>query len=116
MAFKWAEYLKLADQLSRQTDEASQRTAISRAYYFVFHIARQRAVKNLYRQPEDGTSHDNLWLLYKRNSSTRCKQVATLGKRLKKKRVQADYELYYARERGSGRSLDGCKRVRGPNR
>ena len=36
----------LAEELGQRTDEASLRSALSRAYYFVYHLALQRAEAN----------------------------------------------------------------------
>lgn len=92
MAFNWAEFFSLAEQLSRSTDEASRRTAISRAYYFVFHVADDRAKANNYRRPEDGTTHSSLWSYYERNNNADCKRIAFIGRRLHDRRVRADYK------------------------
>ena len=40
MPFDWTEYARLAEELGTRPDEASLRTAISRAYYSVYHQAR----------------------------------------------------------------------------
>ena len=40
MPFDWTEYARLAEELGTRADEASLRTAISRAYYSVYHQAR----------------------------------------------------------------------------
>ena len=97
MAFAWLEYLNLAEQLSRSTDEASHRSAISRAYYFVYHVANSRAVANKYRRPEDATSHKSLWLHYDGTNNKECRTVAIIGQRLLQKRNRADYEDTYTR-------------------
>ena len=88
--FRWLEYLRLADDLSRNPDEASHRTSISRAYYFVYHIASARAIGNGY---VDQKSHVELWKLYRKNASRDCKKLADIGFRMKKERVDADYEI-----------------------
>lgn len=97
MAFDWAEYLSLAEQLSRSNDESSQRTAISRAYYFAFHAARDRASANNYRRSEEETTHNSLWTHYERNNNADCRRIAFLGKRLHTRRVRADYKENYDR-------------------
>ena len=98
MTFEWLEYIKLAEQLAQNADEASQRTAISRAYYYVYHAANNRALANNYKRPEDGGgSHNNLWSHYERNTDPDCRRVAFLGKRLHEKRVRADYRDTYVR-------------------
>jgi hypothetical protein len=98
-AFDWNEFLRLAIKLSNDADEASQRTAISRAYYFAFNMAMRRAVANGYRFAEGvGSTHDQLWALYDRNTdaASRCKQIAFLGGRIKRKRVIADYRPVFS--------------------
>jgi uncharacterized protein (UPF0332 family) len=99
MAFNWLEYLNLAEQLSRSADEASHRSAISRAYYFVYHVANSRAVANHYRRSEDATSHRSLWLHYQRNNNLECKRIGVTGQRLLQRRNKADYEDSYIRIR-----------------
>ena len=55
MAFDWNSYLTLAKNLKNETDgqvastevEAKQRSAISRAYYAVYHLAEDYAKQNL---------------------------------------------------------------------
>jgi uncharacterized protein (UPF0332 family) len=89
-AFDWSEFLRLANDLSKNTDEASHRTSISRAYYSVYHIASARAVANGY---VDLKSHKDLWLLYKANTDRDCMKLAEMGFRMKKERVDADYEI-----------------------
>jgi len=97
MEFNWTQFLNLAEQLSRNADEASQRSAISRAYYFVYHVANDRAVANLYKRPEDGTSHNSLWSYYERNNNEECRRIAIIGRRLHQRRVRADYNNNYPR-------------------
>lgn len=97
MAFKWTEFISLAERISNDADEASQRTAISRAYYFVYHAADDRAKANNYRRPEGGTSHDSLWSYYERNNNDECRRIAFLGRRLHQRRVKADYHDTYPR-------------------
>jgi len=97
MGFNWAEYLELAERLCKSNDEASQRSAISRAYYSAFHAANNRALANNYRRSEDGTTHQSLWSYYERNPNEECQRIAIIGKRLLEKRVRADYRDTYAR-------------------
>ncbi len=58
--FNWNEYLNLATILSANGDEASQRTATSRAYYAAFHAATLHAKRNGYAEH----SHARLWKMY----------------------------------------------------
>jgi uncharacterized protein (UPF0332 family) len=88
--FSWLEFLRLADDLARNPDEASHRTSISRAYYSVYHVASARAVGNGY---VDQKSHVEIWKLYKKNANRDCKKLADIGFRMKKERVDADYDI-----------------------
>ena len=86
-AFDWAEFLALAaNQLAAHVDEASHRTAISRAYYCAYHKAW--AVANGYI---DEKSHWKLWDLYRRKTDVKCRQLRDIGDRMKKERIDADY-------------------------
>ena len=63
MPFDWREYLDLARELAGlrgygYSQEAAERTAVSRAYYAAFCWARNYAEKNLGFQPE-GKSSDH---------------------------------------------------------
>jgi hypothetical protein len=95
--FDWNAYLTLSEELSTRSDEAALRTAISRAYYFVYQTAKRREAVKQYRFSNEGKSHDDLWELYDRNTSQECKRLARIGKRLKLRRVDADYSAYYPR-------------------
>lgn len=90
-AFGWDDYLRLATRLASEEDEAAHRTAISRAYYFVFHLARRRAVDN--RCVESKASHTQIWACYENSSDTACKKLGIDGRRLHEKRKNADYDL-----------------------
>jgi uncharacterized protein (UPF0332 family) len=79
-----------ADDLSNNSAEAPHRTSISRAYYSVYHLASARAVGNGY---VDRRSHVALWLFYQGNAGKECKRLAAIGFRMKKERVDADYDL-----------------------
>lgn len=85
--FNWTEYLRLAAELSEHPDEASNRTSISRAYYFVFHAATIQAQKHGYA----GETHKKLWALYQADSDRNCRRLSTLGNNMKAARKEADY-------------------------
>jgi uncharacterized protein (UPF0332 family) len=97
MAFDWKDYHKLAVTLSGAGDEASKRTAVSRSYYFAYHLALERAKASHYSPSMNAGSHKQLWEHYEINSSRDCKKLAQIGKRMKRKRVQADYEEHFLR-------------------
>jgi len=93
-AFNWSEYLNLADNLSAKLDEASHRTSVSRAYYFVYHTASATAVANGY---VDMKSHVALWNYFNKQSDRQCRKIAQIGLRMKRNRVRADYEATFAK-------------------
>ena len=98
MTFQWSKFLDLAKTLAAATnDDASLRSAVSRAYYCAFNLALARAKGNSYRPPEDAGIHDQLWGLYSRNDDKTCAILAILGQRMKRRRVKADYHLSFDR-------------------
>jgi hypothetical protein len=98
MPFDWKEFLVLAGTLSKNKDEASLRSAVSRAYYCAFNIAMERAEANGYVPKGDATAgmHDQLWQLYDRNQDPICQQIGLLGPRMKRRRVRADYRRFFS--------------------
>jgi uncharacterized protein (UPF0332 family) len=91
--FNWADYLTLATVLSTNADEASQRSAISRAYYSVFHAATLHAGRNGY----NGRSHGRLWKMYQADADKNARRLSVLGNRMKKAREDADYAARISR-------------------
>jgi uncharacterized protein (UPF0332 family) len=85
--FNWEDYLKLANDLSVNPDEASRRTSISRAYYAVFHAATNHAKANGYNE----RSHGRLWRMYHSDADKNAKRLANIGNRMKAARENADY-------------------------
>lgn len=59
--FNWNGYFTLANELARRADEASRRSAISRAYYYVYHLALGRAATNGFQFIAGEGSHMQLW-------------------------------------------------------
>jgi uncharacterized protein (UPF0332 family) len=95
--FNWAGYYELANELAVRADEASRRSAISRAYYYVYHLALARAVSNGFRIIEGEASHKQLWRNYGDSPEPNCRKLAEIAKRLKEKRERADYNRFYPR-------------------
>ena len=85
--FNWAEYLRLAAELSQSPDEASHRTSISRAYYSIFNAATIQAQRNGYVE----RGHKKLWALYQRDPDRNCRKLSTIGNIMKVARENADY-------------------------
>ena len=95
--FDWIGYYTLATELATRADEAAHRSAISRAYYYVYHLAMARAVTNGFQIYAGEGTHQQLWRNYSGSPDPDCKKLAEIAKRLKGKREQADYEKVYPR-------------------
>src|SRR5215470_8914598 len=93
MPFDWLEFLRLAQNLAENGDEASKRTAISRAYYFIFNLAYARAERNCGVKPSGPPgSHEWCWSKYTSNADPSCSAIGVQGDRLKWRRVRVDYK------------------------
>lgn len=93
MNFEWSHFLELARRLATENDEASQRSAISRAYYAAFHEAKRyiKGTKPHVPFPRDGRAHETAWQTLKDG----IREERGLGvrlERLKKQRTTADYD------------------------
>ena len=95
--FNWSDYLTLAEELGTRADEASLRSALSRAYYYVYHLALKRAEANNFKIiPGEGT-HTQLWRLFNTSPEPACQKLAQIAGRLKEKRERADYNPNFIR-------------------
>jgi uncharacterized protein (UPF0332 family) len=56
------EYLRVAELWVHGTSEAEWRSAVSRAYYAAFHVARQLLLACRFRVPQAERAHSYLWL------------------------------------------------------
>ncbi len=93
--FSWEDYLTLAKELSQRTDIASQRSAVSRAYYAVFHAARHIVVHVRDVQIGRHDAHTAVWRYFcnKRPGQRRIEnKIGLNGQRLRALRNGADYE------------------------
>ena len=95
--FSWSDYLLLAEELGKRADEASLRTALSRAYYYVYHLALKRAKANNFKAIPGGGDHIQLWRLFNGSPEPACQKLAQIAERLKEKRQRADYEPNFIR-------------------
>lgn len=95
--FDWNEYHTLAQELLRGPGEARFRSSISRAYYFVYHIAKQRLLDNQFVFPDRKDAHAQVWEKYSAFPHHECAKLAEIAKRLKEKREKADYDDLFPR-------------------
>lgn len=98
MPFDFNSFLFLAAELAARTDPASQRSAISRAYYTAYHLASTRAetrVGPYKRRPSKYSkfsTHAWCWQQFIDTNDTSCRQIGLDGNRMKKRRHAADYQ------------------------
>lgn len=91
--FDWTKYQVLAEELGRRTsDEASLRSAISRAYYAAFCKARNHLLQEGEQIPKTGRAHKIVWDKYRKADQRRQKSIGTTGDRLRRQRGKADYD------------------------
>jgi uncharacterized protein (UPF0332 family) len=90
--FDWFEYFDLARNLARQNDEASQRSAVSRAYYAAFCSARNRLRQEQGAIPKTDKVHQIVWEQFENSTEKKRKQLAQYGKRLRRERNKVDYD------------------------
>jgi len=89
MSFKWEDYILLAERLIQNQDEASLRTCISRAYYGVFCIARNKKGYKNHRHP---SIHGKVIEEYRNSNKEEEKQIGEILYELRRWRNKADYD------------------------
>ena len=91
MPFDWTDYHTVATTLSQNADEASQRSAISRVYYCVYHLALNHLSEHHNFQYSEGKpAHDQVWREFN-NKGLSYRERWNKDDQLKKLRVDADY-------------------------
>lgn len=91
MGFDWSTYLDLSKDLAKNSDEASLRTAISRAYYAGLITARNHLIGRGVNIPGTESQHVAIWDCFKGKGRTQA-SIYQNGMRLRNKRRVADYE------------------------
>jgi uncharacterized protein (UPF0332 family) len=86
-AFPCDGYMALADVLLSTPDESAQRSAASRAYYSVYHFAREWLEGQGVSVPQEG-AHTFVWIEVRQRRAA----LGRLGFRLRDNRNQADYD------------------------
>ena len=104
MPFNWDGYLSFAKELKTRTDgqaytnevEAMQRSALSRVYYSMFHLAEDFAKANLGYVPNQNgpnQAHSDVRSLYQRQRTNPDHQeVRKMLARMHKARIDSDYK------------------------
>jgi len=85
--FDGRDFLTLAEELATRTaDESAMRTAVSRAYYAAFLVAR-----GAMRPGDVGVKHKQLWGSLRDAPERERRVIAETGNRLYRQREEADY-------------------------
>lgn len=98
MSFNWADYLDLAKNLYASPttpgpEEASFRSATSRAYYAALHLAAERAQAEGFVPSYSGDDHQGISRYFRQSGADRIrKKIASDLDRMRKSRNQADYD------------------------
>ena len=88
------EFLALARVLSLDTTQAAWRTAVSRAYYAAFHVARLLLTDLGFVVPQADRAHAYLWLRLNNCGDSQVQQAAVSLNTLRGRRNAADYDLH----------------------
>lgn len=91
--FRFDGYLDLAEDLVYRDDEAAWRSAVSRAYYGLLHVAFEALPAGLRATISYGAIHRGTWQLYDASSQQVCRRIGQAGRRLRNARVDADYRV-----------------------
>ena len=92
MAFDWAEFLTLAKELAQRPEEASLRSAVSRAYYAAFGKARAFLQAEGVSFVSDASDHALVWEAFRSSSDDVRYYIGVDGTGLRNSRNRADYD------------------------
>src|SRR5438270_12092799 len=88
----WRDFLLLAARLAAGTSEAEWRTAISRAYYAAFHVARRLLTDLNFVVPRADRAHQYLVFRLSNSGESAVEQVGRDLETLRRLRNRADYD------------------------
>jgi len=98
------DFLALAQQLALATTEAAWRSAVSRAYYAAFHIARELMEDLGFTVPHADRAHSHLWLRLSNCGDAHTERAARRLNDLRRERNGADYDLKRAMPKAAAQS------------
>jgi uncharacterized protein (UPF0332 family) len=91
------DFLAVATALAAGKTEAEWRSAISRAYYAAFHVAREFLTTLRFRVPAGEQAHAYIWLRLSNTGDPKNDVLGRLLRDLRGRRNTADYDLARAR-------------------
>lgn len=92
MSFDWKDYIDLAEELLNRTEESYHRSSISRAYYGVFCIAKNKKGYRNYKLKKGENIHWIVINAYKNSSDINEQNIGRILDKLRKSRNDADYD------------------------
>ncbi len=87
------DFLATARRLANGTDESDWRSAVSRAYYAAFHVARDLLAALRFQVPRADRAHNYLYVRLNNSGVPPVQQAANLLQELRNRRNRADYDL-----------------------
>jgi uncharacterized protein (UPF0332 family) len=87
------DFLATADRLAQGATEADWRSAVSRAYYAVFHVARQLFTDCGFTVPRADRAHPYLWLRLCNSGDAGVQRAGADLDALRRLRNHADYDV-----------------------
>src|SRR5207248_4773764 len=93
---QWSDFQDTGDRLALGTTEGDWRSAISRAYYAIFHYFREFLLSHGHDIGSGGQSHSNLYVGLHNCGLTQVAAIARRIDRLRMNRVTADYDFKHA--------------------
>jgi hypothetical protein len=95
MPFAWEDYYSIAQRVATGTrmSEAMQRTAVSRAYLYIFNVAKNHATVTLNREDNDERgSHGSIPAFYRNQfGDVEYQEVSSLLRDIRSRRESCDY-------------------------
>lgn len=88
----WRDFLLLASRLAAEASEADWRTAVSRAYYAAFHVARRLFADLQFIVPRADQAHQYLVFRLSNSGEAAAEQAGRDLETLRRLRNRADYD------------------------
>jgi uncharacterized protein (UPF0332 family) len=88
----WRDFLVLATRLAAAATEADWRTAVSRAYYAAFHVARRLLAEMNFTVPRADRAHQYLVFRLSNSGESAVEQAGRDLETLRRLRNRADYD------------------------
>jgi uncharacterized protein (UPF0332 family) len=88
----WRDFLPVAEELAKRHDSTAHvRTAISRLYYACFHGASEKMKAFALEKAKQGGAHQKIWLAYENSEAMVLREIGSIGQKMHKLRIRADY-------------------------